>query len=307
MYLIIAVFSYFITASANTLDKLILSSKKIPIIPSVYAFYTGILAIISITLYPLGFKFPEASIIFLSLLSGMLFTYGLLSFYYAIERGETSRIAPLTGVAMGISTFIASLAFLNESFNLSQLTGLLLLVVGGLIISYAKKGRKLTMYKGIKEAVLAGMLLALSFSMFKLVYNQEGFINGFIWTRFGLILGALSLLLIPLWRKEIFQKLAGFKKKGKKKETLKGLGFILLNKVLGGIGSILVNLAISIGSVVIVNAMVSVQYAFVFLLTNLLSVKYKNIYQEDLKKPVMYQKIMAIIVIGIGIVMVSIS
>ena len=304
MYLLIAILSYFLTALANILDKFLLSSKRMPS-PAVYAFYTGIFGIISLVLYPFGFQLPSIGIIILCLASGAVFTYGLLLFYYAVQKGETSKVAPLTGGVLGVITYIISTILLEESLNNFQLVGIGILVAGSFLISLAGKKSKQYFSQGTIYAATAGVALATAFGLFKVVYEDQNFINGFIWTRFGLVLGSFSLFLIPRWRKEIMNVLSGFRKKQSRKKNTYALILALFNKLLGGTGSILVNLAIAMGSVVVVNSLISIQFVFVFILASLLSVKKPEIFAEELKRPAIIKKAIAIAIIGIGVTIIS--
>ena len=111
----------------------------------------------------------------------------------------------------------------------------------------------------------------------------------FIWTRIGLFVGAASLLLTPAWRRVILHSL----KKGKKmqKEHYQSSAIFIATKILGGIGSILHNKAISMGDVTIVNALVSLEYAFVFILEAVLFFWFPRIFKKDGNPMHIFQKV----------------
>ena len=153
--------------------------------------------------------------------------------------------------------------------------------------------------------VLAGVLIAVAFSIFKYLYEQDNFFNVFIWTRLGLTIGALSLLLFPVWRKDIFKS---FQRSNylKKENRRTGVLFVA-NKILGGIGSALTHFAVSLGSVAVVNAMASLEAVFVFVVGITLSAKFPAIFQEKRTLKNVLHKTLSICIIVAGIVLISVK
>ena len=136
MFIIIAVGAYFLGALAIILDKFLLGSKRIST-PPVYAFYLGLFGLFaSFALLFVHFSFPSSFQITVSFLSGILFTYGILALYFAIKKSEASRVVPVVGAVIPIVTFVASWFLLGEGLMREQLFGVLLLVSGGLLISF---------------------------------------------------------------------------------------------------------------------------------------------------------------------------
>lgn len=301
MYIIVAIISYFIGAVVVVFDKFLLASKKIPA-PSVYAFYIGLMGLFSLVLFPFGFFVPSGYLIFVSLAGGAIFIYGIFFLYCAINSGEASRVAPLVGAVLGLCASIISLIF-GETLNYYQLGGIFLLVMGGIVISLSGSTR--SPFKGVGWAITSGVLMAIAFFIFKYVYDSQNFINGFIWTRFGLTLGALTFLLVPSWRKEILDSLDNFGQN--KRRGIWSLALLVFNKTLGGISSILTNWAVAIGSVAIVSALAPIQYAFVFLIASLVSLKKPDIFREELNSRTILAKTLSILIIGIGLVLISLG
>jgi drug/metabolite transporter (DMT)-like permease len=301
--MIIATIAYFFIALEVILDKFFLSSKRVSH-PSIYAFYSGVLSFFTILLFPFGFH----SITFLefiySIAAGIIFIYGVLFLFFAIKKNEASRVTPLIGAVISIITFLLSLFFLREKLDLLQLLGIAILVFGGLFISAESliKGKR-KFFSGFYQVILGGILLALASVLFKSLYKHDNFINVFIWTRMGLTVGALSLMLFPDWRKMIISSLANFKKP-KLEEKNSGI-FFVTNKLLGGLGSILLHFTISLGSVTIINALVSVEYIFIFLMGVIFSSWVPGIFQEKKDWKNFLQKITAIFIITLGILLVS--
>jgi uncharacterized membrane protein len=302
-WIIIAVLAHFLTALAVIIDKFLLASKRVGH-PSTYAFYTGALSIFTLVLAPWGFHWMSTKDIALSFISGIIFIYGILFVFKALRDNEASRVNPVVGTTVPIVAFIFASIFLSEDLNRSQLIGVVMLILGGWVIAWEFDGKnKGKLFGGFFQAVIAGVFLAFAFSFFKVLYLKDTFINIFIWTRLGLVLGSLSLLLFPAWKKIITGSFSGFKKPEKKNYRT---GFLFtFNKIIAGVGSILLNYAISIGSVTIVNALTVMEYAFVFILGSIFSFFMPQVFHESRDARVRMQKIIALAIIAVGLWLVA--
>jgi uncharacterized membrane protein len=306
-YFFIAILAYFLIACGTIIDKFLLTSKKVSH-PAVYAFYSGLISIFTFVLFPFGGHWINLNQLVGYLFFGAVFTYGVLCLFFAIQKDQASQVIPVNGVVVPMVAYFLSVFFLNEHLTFGQLIGVILLIGGGIIISlnFPIKVKNKKFFSGFRYAVLSGILMGIVFTAFKFFYNQEGaFINVFLWTRLGLVLGSVSLLVIPAWRKIILGSLARFKQ-DKKGNVATGL-FFVANKLLNGLGSIIFNYAIAIGGVggvTIVNALISSEYVFIFIFGLFLSFRYPKIFQEDMTAMNILKKITAIAIISIGVVMI---
>lgn len=303
MFIFIALSSYFLSALAVILDKFLLGSKRISSAP-VYSFYIGILGLAVLFFLPFGFYIPSAYQMLISVLSGAFFSLGILFLYFAIQKGEASRVLPIIGALIPTLTYFFSFLFSSEKFALLQVAGIVLLIFGGLLISFdlPLKINKRKFFAGFKDSVIAGTLLAVAYFIFKFVYSEQTFLNGFMWTRIGCFLAILSYLIVPSWRKDILKSLRGFR--NPRRENYRTGVIFASNKIIGGMSSILFNLAISLGSVAVANSLVSAQYVFILFLAYAAHKKYPFIFKE---KPHLWdwaQKAGAILLIGLGVVMI---
>jgi uncharacterized membrane protein len=306
-YLVLASIAYFVVALEIILDKFLLSSKRISH-PAIYAFYSGIMTAFVLFLIPLPkFHLVGFGTTLGQLATGVIFVYGILSLFFAINRSEASRVMPVVGAMMPITTFVLSLLFFHDQLSNLQSVGVFVLIVGGLLISFDLpfKVSQKKFFKGFYLAILAGILLAIETAAFKGFTNHDNFLNVFIWTRIGVVLGALSLLFVPIWRKDI---LKSFSHSNRKEKDNHKTGFLfVVNKILGGVGSILTKNAIALGSVTVVNALVSIEYVFILVMGLIFSIKFPRIFQEKENLENIIQKVISIVIITIGIVLVSIK
>ena len=303
-WIAIAVTSYFLGAFAVLMDKFLLGSKRISS-PQVYTFYVGIFGLGAFLFAPFGFSVPSDWQIMISLISGAVYIGGIFALNLSINKAEASRVTPVVFSVVPIATYLISFAIKNEKLTALQLSGVLLLIIGGLLISFdlPLKMDKRKFFAGFYTSCLAGVLLAISYVMFKLVYAEQAFLNGFMWTRVGGFVGALLLLIVPAWRKSIFKSFSHAKKPSRKHVSTGGI--FVGNKILGGLSSILLNKAFQLGSVTLVNSMVSLQYVFVLILVAIASRKHPKVFAEKLSFWDWAQKIGAIVIIAIGMVFVS--
>jgi uncharacterized membrane protein len=304
-YITIAIIAYFLVAFEVILDKFLITSKKISH-PSIYTFYVGMMSLFALMFFPFGFHWVGYEQAFFSILSGIIFVYGLLALFFAIDKSEASRVMPVVGAIIPIVTFLLSIFVLTERLRIVQLWGVAALIIGGLLISFEFPLRnKNRFFHGFYLSIVAGILLAIAFTWFKYFYDRDNFANVFIWTRFGLFLGSASLFLHSEWRKKIWSSFGGFK--SPQKEHYKTGSLFVVNKALGGVGSIMTHYAIALGSVTIVNALVSVEYVFILIIGFAMSFHFPRIFQEKSDALHVMQKIVSILIIALGLILISVK
>lgn len=300
LWLIIVTGAYFFGALSNVGDKFLLGSKKISSAP-VYSFYIGIFGLGAFILAPFGLTFPNGNIMTLCLISGLLFTVGITFLYFAIERAEASRVMPVFGAVIPIVSFILASIYGVENLTILQILGVALLVFGGLLISFdlpLKLGKR-KFFSGFYHACAAGFVIAVAYLIFKYIADSgEPFITWYIWTRVGGLIGAVGLLLVPSWKKNILNSFLSAKKN--KENAAKTGGIFIGNKLIGGISTLMLNYAIQLGSVTLINALVSLQYVFVLAIVTILSRTRANVFQEKLLFWDWAQKVAAIAIIAVG-------
>ncbi|PIP67385.1 MAG: hypothetical protein COV79_03260 [Parcubacteria group bacterium CG11_big_fil_rev_8_21_14_0_20_41_14] len=293
-WITIVLAGHFLNALAFLMDKFLLT-KKIPS-PFVYAFFIGALGILGLILIPFGFFVPSSMAIALALISGATFIIALVFFFAGLKENEASRVVPLTGGFVPAFTFVLAYLFLAERLGIVEISAFAALVAGGVLITIEKKGRG--SFKGYIYAIIAALIFAISYVIAKYVYDELGFVNGFIWSRMGGFLMALSFLALPKARRGIFNQ-------PKQKNQGSTVALFFTGQVAGALGFVLVNYAISLASVSLVNAMQGAQYAFLLIMIILIAKKFPKLMSEKLTGAVLVQKIFAIILISIGIGLIA--
>ncbi len=298
-WLIVTISAYLFLAISVLGDKFLLGGG-IPN-PKVYSFYVGVLSIFVLVFIPFGFFLPNFDQIALALLTGVIFIAGLFLYYSAIKEFEASRIAPAVGGLVPILSFIF-VSFLSKGkviLSTEEIFAFLLLVLGSILII---SGKSVNIFgKSFFLSLFVSFYFALYFVLAKFVYTSLGFINGFIWIRIGSFLVAFFFLISKEVRSDIFgwRKMTG----------LKTTGIFVGNQIIGSMGAVLQNWAIALvklSGVALVNALQGVMYVFLFIFTLILSKKFPKILKEEISRRVLFQKIIAILLIGGGLALLTI-
>lgn len=304
-WILIAILSYLILAVVFLIDKYLLT-RLIPN-PKVYVFYIGVLGILILFLIPLvGFSIPEPFQVFLALLSGAVFIYSIFWFYKGLRLFEASRIVPAIGGIIPLFTFglIYIFSFGKETLLFPESIAFVLLILGSVLIVFEKE--KFINFKSLPICILAAFFFSLSFVLAKYVYMEQSFWSGYIWIRIGGFLMAICFLLFSKEvKKEIFKKRIKFPRKT--------AGIFISNQAMGVGANILQNWAIALAPlacVAIINALQGIQYVFLLFLTVFLSLARplwaKRVgLREEISKKLFFQKLFAILLIGVGLVILA--
>lgn len=299
LWLIITIAAYFIFAAVFLIDKYLLTGP-IPN-PKVYSFYIGVLGIAVLLFIPfIDFYVLEPLQLFFAFISGASFVLAILWFFKGLKLFEPSRIVPAVGGVLPIFTFLLVYLFSGrkQTFQSWEVLAFILLVLGSVLITY-EKSKKLSL-KSFKISIVAAFFFALSFVFAKYVYLEYPFLLGLVWIRLGGVSAALIFLLSPKLRKELFQQKIGLQK---------NTALIFLSsQSAGALAGILQNWAIALAPLIYVafiNALQGVQYVFLLILAGLISLKFPKVLKEQIAKEVIFQKVVAILLIGIGLVLLA--
>ncbi|MGB3988568.1 MAG: EamA family transporter [Minisyncoccales bacterium] len=302
-WLPITTIAYLLLALVSLFDKYLLTDK-IPN-PKIYAFYTSFFRGAIIFLIPIvGFTIMETKHLITAFLAGASFYIALLFFYKSVKEFEVSRIVPAVGALVPI--FSLALAFIfsqgNERLTALEVAALILLISGSFLINY-KKGVKFTP-TGILFAALTSLFFANHFILAKYLYIAYPFWTAIISINLGgFVLSLFFLSFSKEIRKNIFSE-----------KTIFNSSTALLffsSKGLSAIGGLFQNLAIflapTVSTVAIINGLQGVQYAFLLIITVLISIKLPKILKEEISKEAIVMKSLAIFLIFFGMVILAFS
>lgn len=295
-WIAITIFAQFLNAIVAVLDKHLVS--KTILRPVSYAFYSSIFQIVYLVLIPFGFLLPENKYIILAFIIGVLFTFILVVLYKAVQVAEASRVIPLIGGATSVFIFILAYIFLGERLAASQVLAFIFFAVGGYLLSSKINNGRTIIIKGVFWAFLAAFLFAVYYVMKKFLFLHVDFLSGYVIIQLGGFLGAVSLLLMPNNRKAILH--ASDEVAGGNRQTAY---LFFPTKFFGAVAAFLTDYAISIrdASVTIINSLQAVQYIFLLSFAIILSKRYPVFLKEQIGEKTIKRKVIAIILIGIGL------
>lgn len=313
-WLVLTIVSYLMFALVNLgdkfiVDKLLKSSRT-------YTFIVCIFGAAVFVLAPWFLNWPGISFFIINIFAGILFALALWSMYESLKHGETTRVAVVIGSIIPVFTIIFSLLFLREKFTINQWLGVLFLIAGMIIISFVVSRRNKwsdffkrlgSVFSGSYDkkwiflAILSALLYALYFIVTKYAYSKQDFLSSFIWIKSG---SALLVLLFLFDKKTRIEIKKNFTTKPKKVKKTKG-GFVIINQVFGAVASLMQNYAVYLGPVAIINALQGIQYAFLLVIGIILTIFFPKILKEDISKKILIKKIIAIILVAIGLFFMS--
>jgi drug/metabolite transporter (DMT)-like permease len=303
-----ALLGYFFLAFSQLLDKFLLTEERIPK-PAVYAFYVSLFSAFSFVFGIFGVEILPAREMITFLVAGVLFTYSLLAFYYAVKDYSIARVAPLQGLFVTLTVVVFSFLlpeFFGEPvFHIQLLWALGLFIVGGVLISYDLPFRQNDHLP--VSVLLSGFLMGVYLLLLKAGYSQADFVNGLVWSRVGAFAAAFSILLFPVFRHQIFAHEKKHKPHQGKKKNLKLLAVFVFNKTTAGVASLLILYAVSLGSTSLVQALNGMQYVFLLFLTIPFAKAFPEIFHEKLSWSDWAQKIGALFLIVLGFYFLSVS
>jgi drug/metabolite transporter (DMT)-like permease len=299
-WLIVIISAYFLFALVALGDKYLLAG---PPNPRSYSFYVGALGILSLLLIPfVGFSVPDIYQVSLALLVGAIYIFALFGLFTGLENFEASRVVPAIGGLLPLFTFglVYLFSYGKELLSSYEILAFILLLTGSIFITF-EKGKPITS-KSLQISAITAFLFALAFVLTKYVYLAQPFWSGFIWMRIGGFLIALCFIFTKEVKREIFERKFTFQKKTGT--------FFLFNQAMGGGAFVLQNWAIALvplGSLALISALEGTKYIFLLILAVLLSLKFPQILKEEISKKIFLQKIIAILLIGGGLVLLAIK
>lgn len=280
----------------NYIDKFLLEKQNIS--PTVLSIYGGIFAFIVglVILFTTGFYPIDTKSLLIILSSGFLTTIYLLPYYKALSLDETSYVIPLFQF-YPIFVLILSLVFLNESLSKIQYTGCIIIILAGFLLSVKKLNRKIfKLRKSFFYIVLSSFLFALAQVLYKFGVREIPFWNSLPYEGFGIAIGALSIVLY----KNNLKKFKNETKRFKKRVFI----FMTVNELVYIIARYTGYFAISLISVGIVSVLAGLQSLFVLLYGIILSLWFPYVLKEAINKRVLFQKIISIILMFLGLFLI---
>jgi uncharacterized membrane protein len=292
--ILIAIVAHGLIGISLVWDKVLLNRPETKSLPN-YVFWLGAISIFGLLLMPFGFHMPRPAMAGLGFGAGALELASNWFYYRALKFGEASQSLAVMGGFSPLATGLIAIPLLASPFGGGNtVIGYGLLVAGGFVMFGSER---LNWRRVLPSAVLASVLFGLTNVLQKVVFNETGFISGFVFFTLGTFGGAMAMLLWPSWRQQIFEQ--------SEEAPPRSKFWYFVNRFISGVGSFLIFLAISRGSPALVDAISGLRYVIIFITAYALT-RWKPAWlREDFTKRALIGKSIATALIVAGLVLVG--
>ncbi|HMP85076.1 MAG TPA: hypothetical protein PKE08_00200 [Candidatus Paceibacterota bacterium] len=309
-WLLIIFIAQFLLAVTAVIDKYIVTSKKVSK-PFVYAFYVTILSFIPIGLFVLSpFKIkianynlplienifrPDFGLLAISIGSAFAGFYALMSLYSALQKADASDVVPVVGSVSAVGTLILNTIVTGQFLPPNFFYGFILLVIGTIFISHFRFNKEVTMLtlnSGLLFAIKTTMVKAMFTYSEKTLLLDQAFDHAFFWSRIGILIVVIIILLVPKYLQKITENTKTTKKSG-------GL-WVVGNSIIGGIAAFMILKAIQIGDPSLIEALGGLRFLFLTIFSILFGRVLTKDIGENNKTSDLWQKSVSVILIVSG-------
>jgi uncharacterized membrane protein len=298
----IGILASFIWALTNFIDKMFISRYFKSNVGTliIYSSLIGLpISFVIVIFKPSVLSLNLTTSVFI-ILNSFLYILFLFPYFKALSKADTSVVVPIFQTIPVFSYFLAFF-ILGETLSITQIIGSLLIIFGAIGISLKFKGKKMGLTKEVLFLqLLASFILATNYLFFKFFAIQLDFWTVSFWQYIGItIFGLILLIFFKSYRKSFF---ISFKNNSKSI-----LGLNALNEIFNIIATIIFTFATLLAPLALVWVINGFQPLFVFLLGIFLTIFFPKIIKENLKKKILIQKGIFILLIFIGSYLLNIN
>lgn len=232
-------------------------------------------------------------------LNGFFYVLAVLPYFYALTKDETSVSAALFQM-IPIFSYVLAYFVLGETLKPNQMVGGLVIIAGAILITLDLTDHKRIKFK--KEIfglmALSCLLFSINFLFFKYFAIQSSFWITSFWEYIGFaVFASLLLVFVKPYRKEFINVL--------KENKLAVLALNGLNEILNIIAKVSFNIASLLTPITLIWIVDGLQPFFIFLYGVILTVFFPKISQENISKKILSQKIIAMLIMFMGIYLIN--
>lgn len=227
-------------------------------------------------------------------LNGFFYLLATLPYFYALQKDEASVTVPLLQM-VPVFSFFLSYFVLKETLNITQIIGGITIIIGAVLISLDLNHHKKIKFK--KEVfflmALSSLLFAINFLFFKYFAINVNFWVASFWEYIGFAFFALLLFVfIKPYRNQFFHVI--------KLNKVSVLSLNGVNEFVNIIAKALFNFVSLLAPLTLIWIVNGFQTFFVFIYGIILTLFFPKISQENITKKILFQKILAILVMFLG-------
>lgn len=300
-WLVFALSAQFLYALVNHLDKYLLGKFFKDGVGAMMIFTAMVNAIflpIILILNPQILSTPWDQVLLVTSIGGF-YVIGALLYLYALRIEETTKISVLWQLSAPITYFLG-IIFLGELLNFQQTLGAIIVLIGGLLTMIHIERGKFRIKKKVLTLMFSAVLLFSSSSIiFKVFAINFDFWSAVFFEILGAMLtGIVLILVVPNYRRQFLSAI--------KKDSLKVFSYNLPNEYMQMSATILFRYATMIAPLALVQVTNSINAIFVFLIAVIIAKFLPRISEEKFNKVDIFQKVLGIIVVTIGIILIEI-
>jgi uncharacterized membrane protein len=292
--LLIAVIAHGLIGISLVWDKVLLKKPETKNLLS-YIFWLGAISVFGLVLIPFGFTMPGWGLAGMGFAAGVLDLVAGFFYYWALKAGEASEELAAMGGFAPVATALIGIPLLQKPIG-GQLTGFILMTLGGFVMFFAEK-------TPLKEMLPKILLASVSFGLMnvlqKIVFDNTNFITGYVCFTIGTTAGSLVLLIPPSWRIQILHE--------SEQAPPKSKFWYMANRFTAGVGSFLVIFALSRANPAVVESISGVRYVIVFLGAYAITKWKPDWFREDFQSWVLVAKAVATGLVVAGLVVVGLQ
>ena len=294
-----AIFASFLWGITNHIDKFMItgieeSKNSIKILLVFSTFVAGII-LTPIWLILSHFTVNINIVSLISVLSAS-FIYIIATVFYlkAIEKNDASIVVIMFQM-IPVFSYILALILFKENLTSRQIIGSIIIILSAVIISFdfnEKNNRK--KFKALLLMTLSSLCYSIYFILFDIGIRNSSYYSCAFWYQIGFLIIGMGLLLLKSFRIPFINAV---NKNGKRYLILN-----TTNEVINLIANLLVNYANLLIPIALVNVLSGFQGAFAFIFGITGTILLPNYIKEDLRKKVVIQKIVCIILGIMGLI-----
>ena len=294
-WLIYALIAPFLWAFCNVIDKFMLDKyvKDSISYQVLTSLFNSIGVIILLLIVSISTNFHG---VFLGIIISILGVIAVIFYNKSLMNEEASRIVPLAYIS---SIFVVILAyiFLGEVFSFHKYLGIILIFIGGAMISFKRIVKKWHFSSAVKFILISAFMWGVGSVISKYTLGFVDFYSLTFWQLMGFLIFGPLFLSYQKIRTKFLRNIKKFNKKV----------FILMvfNALFYLIGLLSFLYAISIDSVSLVYAVASTQPFFIFVYMLIITKMVPKIIEEKIDKSTILLKIIAICLIFLGTIFIG--
>jgi drug/metabolite transporter (DMT)-like permease len=283
-----------ILGSLTLVDKVLVNNFiRDPIAFTMLVALSAFLPFIGLVYFPL--KPIAISTALLCIAAGFIHTTYVYPYYRSLVFEEVSRVVPLWQLTP-IFVLIMARLFLHEMLPTSDYIAFFLIILGVLFFSIRRE-QKITLSHALHLMIASSIFVAIFSIIAKYVYTVEDLFSAFLYIQMGILLSFAILFTKRDYRERFICAFASAPRFAS--------SVAVLDVAIGYMSFVAYSLAVSMGSISLVSVVYAVQPVYVLFVATIIGIKYKSLIQERVTRQAFTQKLVAVVLIFIGIYMVN--